>query len=58
MQIVTFRVLCLGYSVTEQPGETQALAERLRAIKAVEDVLVFDVARSDAVLRSVDKVWH
>lgn len=39
------------------PG-TQALAERLRAIKAVEDMLIFDVALSDAVLGSVDKVWH
>ena len=42
----------------EPPPETQALAERLRAIKAVEDMLVFDVALSDAVLGSVDKVWH
>lgn len=42
----------------EPPPETRALAERLRAIKAVEDMLVFDVALSDAVLGSVDKVWH
>ena len=42
----------------EPPPETQDLAGRLRTIKAVEDMLVFDVALSDAVLGSVDKVWH
>ncbi|APT30649.1 hypothetical protein MCBMB27_01358 [Methylobacterium phyllosphaerae] len=39
------------------PAETMALAERLKAVKAVEDMIVFDVAMSDAVKASVDKSW-
>jgi hypothetical protein len=39
------------------PAETLALAERLRSVKAVEDMIVFDVAMSDAVKASVDKSW-
>jgi hypothetical protein len=39
------------------PVETQALAERLRTVKAVEEMLVFDVAMSDAVKDSIDKSW-
>ncbi|MCJ2094967.1 hypothetical protein MKK67_21045 [Methylobacterium sp. J-072] len=39
------------------PAETQALAERLRTVKAVEEMLVFDVAMSDAVKDSIDKSW-
>jgi len=39
------------------PAETQALAERLRSVKAVEEMIVFDVAMSDAVKASVDKSW-
>lgn len=41
----------------EPPAETLALAERLRAVKAVEDMLVFDVAMSDAVKASLAKSW-
>ena len=41
----------------EPPPETQALAERLRTIKAVEDMVVFDVAMSDAVKGSLAKSW-
>ncbi|MGH1574176.1 hypothetical protein ACRAWG_30475 [Methylobacterium sp. P31] len=40
------------------PAETQALAERLKSIKAVEEMIVFDVAMSDAVKTSVDKGWN
>ncbi|MGT2482114.1 hypothetical protein ACU4GR_32265 [Methylobacterium oryzae CBMB20] len=39
------------------PAETLALAERLKSVKAVEDMIVFDVAMSDAVKASVDKSW-
>ncbi len=39
------------------PAETQALAERLKSVKAVEEMIVFDVAMSDAVKASVDKSW-
>lgn len=39
------------------PAETQALAQRLRSVKAVDEMLVFDVAMSDAVKASVDKSW-
>jgi hypothetical protein len=39
------------------PAETQALAERLRTVKAVDEMIVFDVAMSDAVKASVDKSW-
>ncbi|WP_313901479.1 hypothetical protein [Methylobacterium sp. J-070] len=39
------------------PAETQALAQRLRGVKAVEEMIVFDVAMSDAVKASVDKSW-
>lgn len=41
----------------EVPAETRVLAERLRAIKAVEEMLIFDIAMSDAVRASVDKSW-
>ncbi|TXN78284.1 hypothetical protein [Methylobacterium sp. WL8] len=37
--------------------EALALAERLRAVKAVADMLVFDIAMSDAVLMSFAKSW-
>ncbi|MGU3541057.1 hypothetical protein [Methylobacterium sp. A54F] len=39
------------------PAEVQALAERLRGVKGVEEMLVFDVAMSDAVLASISKSW-
>ena len=39
------------------PPETQALAQRLKTVKAVEEMVVFDVAMSDAVKASVDKSW-
>lgn len=39
------------------PPETLALAERLKSVKAVEEMIVFDVAMSDAVKASVDKSW-
>ena len=38
--------------------EALALAERLRAVKAVADMLVFDIAMSDAVLMSLAKSWN
>ena len=37
--------------------EAQDLAKRLRSIKAVEDMLLFDIAMSDAVRSSVAKTW-
>lgn len=37
--------------------EALALAERLRKIKAVEPMLVFDIAMADAVISSVAKSW-
>ena len=46
----------LGYTPAV-PAETQALAERLKSVKAVEEMIVFDVAMSDAVKASVDKSW-
>ncbi|MFK5598812.1 hypothetical protein ACFZ8E_17710 [Methylobacterium sp. HMF5984] len=42
---------------TPVPAETLALAERLRGVRAVDDMLVFDVAMSDAVLMSLAKYW-
>lgn len=39
------------------PTEVLDLAERLRSLRAVADMLVFDVAMSDAVLSSVSKNW-
>jgi hypothetical protein len=39
------------------PAETLALAERLKAVKAVEEMIIFDVAMSDAVKALVDKSW-
>jgi hypothetical protein len=39
------------------PPETEALAQRLKSVKAVEEMLVFDVAMSDVVKASVDKGW-
>ena len=41
----------------EPPAETLALAERLRTLKAVEDMVVFDAAMSDAVTCSLAKSW-
>ena len=40
------------------PDAALALAERLRAVKAVADMLVFDIAMSDAVLMSLAKSWN
>jgi len=37
--------------------ETLALADRLRGVKAVQEMLVFDVALSDAVKDTIDKSW-
>lgn len=37
--------------------EVAALAERLRRVKEVEEMLVYDVALSDAVLSSITKSW-
>ncbi|MFD0938369.1 hypothetical protein [Methylobacterium trifolii] len=42
---------------TPIPSEALALAERLRSVKAVADMLVFDIAMSDAVRGSVAKGW-
>lgn len=39
------------------PAEVTALAERLKTVRAVSDMLVFDVAMTDAVLSSVAKSW-
>ncbi len=39
------------------PAEALALAERLRTVRAVEDMLVFDIAMSDAVTGSLAKGW-
>ncbi|WP_267425903.1 hypothetical protein [Methylobacterium sp. GC_Met_2] len=39
------------------PAKTQALAERLKSVKAIEEMLVFDVALSDMVKASVGKHW-
>ncbi|KAB1074919.1 hypothetical protein [Methylobacterium planeticum] len=39
------------------PEEARDLAQRLRQVKAVEDMLVFDVAMSDAVRSAVSKGW-
>ena len=39
------------------PTEAQALAESLRSLKAVEEMLVFDVALSEIVKTSVAKHW-
>lgn len=41
----------------EPATEVIELAERLRAIRPVDEMLVFDVAMSDAVKVSVDKGW-
>ncbi|KQT77698.1 hypothetical protein [Methylobacterium sp. Leaf466] len=40
------------------PDAARALAERLRAVKLAEDMLVFDIAMSDAVLNAVSKGWN
>jgi hypothetical protein len=39
------------------PAETLALAERLKAVKAVEEMIVFDSVLSDIVKESVGKHW-
>ncbi|MFC6049894.1 hypothetical protein ACFPYM_18880, partial [Methylobacterium hispanicum] len=39
------------------PADALALAERLRAVRAVESMLVFDVAMADAVTASLAKGW-
>ncbi len=39
------------------PAETLALAERLRAVRAVDSMLVFDIAMADAVTASLAKGW-
>ena len=39
------------------PNEAAALAERLRAVKAVQEMVVYDVALTDAVKDTVDKIW-
>lgn len=39
------------------PAEALALAERLRTVRAVDDMLVFDIAMSDAVTGSLAKSW-
>lgn len=38
-------------------AETVALAERLRAVRGVQDMLIYDVALTDAVKDTVDKIW-
>ena len=35
----------------------EPLADRLRGVKAVADMLFFDIAMADAVLSSVSKSW-
>ena len=42
---------------TPIPTEALALAERLRGIRAVDDMLIFDIAMSDAVTGSLAKGW-
>lgn len=52
--------LGLDIPVPEAPipsPETLALAERLQATKAVKEMLVFDIAITDAVRNTVDKIW-
>ena len=44
-------------AATPLPAETAALAERLRSVKAVQEMLVYDVALTDAVKDTVDKIW-
>lgn len=39
------------------PAEVRVLAQRLRALKAAQDMLIFDVAMADAVLAAVSKSW-
>ena len=39
------------------PEPVRALAERLRATKVAQEMLVFDIAMSDAVLNAVSKGW-
>jgi hypothetical protein len=39
------------------PPEVAALAERLRAVKGVQEMIVFDIALTDAVKDTVDKIW-
>jgi hypothetical protein len=39
------------------PPEVAALAERLRALKGVQEMIVFDIALTDAVKDTVDKIW-
>lgn len=44
-------------SLSETPVETQVLAQRLRAVRPVAEMLIFDIALADAVVASVDKGW-
>ncbi|MCJ2013865.1 hypothetical protein [Methylobacterium sp. J-076] len=44
-------------AATALPAETAALAERLRTVKAVQEMLIYDVALTDAVKDTVDKIW-
>lgn len=37
--------------------EVLALADRLRSVRSVHEMLVFDMALSDAVKNTVDKIW-
>jgi len=39
------------------PADALALADRLRAVKAVQEMLVYDIALTDAVKDTVDKIW-
>lgn len=39
------------------PAETLALAERLRGLKVAQEMLVFDIAMTDAVRDAVSKGW-
>ncbi|MDP4024134.1 hypothetical protein Q8W71_16005 [Methylobacterium sp. NEAU 140] len=45
-------------AMPEPSAEARALAERLRAVRPVDEMLVFDIAMSDAVKDSIDKSWH
>ncbi len=39
------------------PNEIADLADRLRSVKGVQEMLVYDVALTDAVKDTVDKIW-
>lgn len=39
------------------PPEVDALAERLRTLKEVREMLIFDIALTDLVLNTIDKAW-